>query len=151
MTPNARLASALLAAGWAQTMPSKPDAYRRDGSPYLTWRKGAVTIASSATERRYNPSTGAVEAWVAFSGASVTIEVLQTEAASRCAGAAREALTEWIALARAAGVGLYLEPCPQEPGVSRERLVAFYKAAGFEPADGNAAVMVLAADVRPQG
>lgn len=119
-----------------------PSAYRRDGAPYLTWVKGPVTIASSATERRRDERTGSVEAWIAFEGASVTIEVLLTQPAARGAGHARKALAEWVSLAGANGVTLYLEPCPQEKHMDRERLVRFYKAAGFEATDPLAFVMV---------
>lgn len=142
MSPNAILASELLAAGWAQIPASSPDAYRRDGAPYLTWRKGAVTVASSATERRRNPESGGIEAWIAFGGASVTIEVLFTEPNARGGGEARRALLEWVSLARSAGVTLFLEPCPQERSVNSERLVQFYREAGFRESDPLAFVMV---------
>jgi len=138
--PNLALHDALLARGWIKTRPTDSGSYERHGARYLTWRKNGITIASSGTSRVYNASSGNVET-LDGCGSEVTIEALTTEVGLRHQGLARTAILEWVNLAASAGVDLYLEPVPLEPGIALDRLITLYASVGFSPCDNSKRVM----------
>lgn len=132
----------LIALGWAKIRPNEPGAYERGGTRYLTWRKGAVLIASRGSQSLYaEPGRSYVTIYIGDE-IDVTIEALMVEPAQRRQGHARAALKEWCVMADAAGVQLWLEPAPLEKRAdgapTRADLVRLYAEWGFAPqADGN--------------
>ncbi len=142
MQPTRMLHDALLAGGWIKTAASAPGAYERHGERYLTWRQEGVLIATSSTSKVFDPERSVVLNCFG-DGAEVTIEALVTEPDFRGLGAARRALSAWARLASESGTTFYIEPVPQEDGIDRARLIAFYRSLGFEPCDLGSHVMKL--------
>ena len=142
MQPTRMLHDALLAEGWVKTAATSPGAYERHGDRYLTWRQEGVLIATSSTSKVFDPERSVVLNCFG-DGAEVTIEALVAEPNFRGRGAARRALGSWVRLARESGTAFYIEPVPQEDGIDRDRLIAFYRSLGFEPCDHGCHVMKL--------
>ena len=140
MQPSSTLHDSLLASGWTKIRASENGAYERAGDRYLTWVLGGVTIATSGTSKFYDAGRAVVLNCMG-SGYEVTVEALLTNPEARGRGAARAALGAWMALAKAAGVTLYIEPVPQEESVDRQRLIGLYESVGFLPCDDGCHVL----------
>lgn len=132
---TAALAQAAVAAGWRRIASTEPQAYTRKGLRFLTWCKNGVTVATSGACLVYNPERGVTELYES-NGAQAVVEFLGVAKELRGQGLARQALQEWVDLAQACAVELFLQPEPQERGMSRARLIALYQGVGFAPCGG---------------
>jgi hypothetical protein len=138
--PSKRMHDALIKAGWEKLPSSSPDSYRRGQEVYITWSRNGVLIASTGTSIQYDSDTGVVLSAIG-TGHEVTVEAVMTKIERR-QGRARQALSEWVQMAKACGLTLYLEPVPLEPSISRAALISFYSSVGFKETDGSCRVMV---------